>query len=140
MGSRSGRIGGMKLPRFRLRTLLIAIALLSIPMGWAAWQLHIVQERKAIRAMLKARNSQLSGLEAFTNNDPKLRWYRTMLGDVTTGNIYLDGDEFTKAEIDRIIAALPEIDFAILRGWKEKGVFDCDSELVRGSERDTPAR
>ena len=28
---------GMRLPRFKLRTLLIAIALLSIPMGWVAY-------------------------------------------------------------------------------------------------------
>jgi hypothetical protein len=35
----------MKLPRFRLRTLLIAIALLSIPMGWVAYHLNWIRER-----------------------------------------------------------------------------------------------
>ena len=35
----------MKLPRFRLRTLLIAIALLSIPMSWVAYQLSWIRQR-----------------------------------------------------------------------------------------------
>jgi hypothetical protein len=36
----------MKLPRFSLRTLLIAIALLSIPMGWVACQLNWIRQRR----------------------------------------------------------------------------------------------
>ena len=35
----------MKLPRFRLRTLLVLIGLLSIPMGWAAYQLNWIRQR-----------------------------------------------------------------------------------------------
>jgi hypothetical protein len=46
-------MGGMKLPRFRLRTLLIAIALLSIPMGWVAYQLNWIRQRHALLAEAK---------------------------------------------------------------------------------------
>jgi hypothetical protein len=35
----------MKLPRFRLRTLFVLIGLLSIPMGWAAYQLNWIRQR-----------------------------------------------------------------------------------------------
>jgi hypothetical protein len=37
----------MKLPRFSLRTVFVAIALLSIPMGWMAYQLNWIRQRHA---------------------------------------------------------------------------------------------
>jgi hypothetical protein len=35
----------MKLPRFSLRTLLVLIALISIPMAWTAYQLNWIRQR-----------------------------------------------------------------------------------------------
>jgi hypothetical protein len=34
--------------RFRLRTLLIAIALLAVPMAWVGWQLNWIRQRRAL--------------------------------------------------------------------------------------------
>ncbi len=41
-------MAGMKLPRFqfRLRTLMIVVTLLAVPMGYVGWQAKIVRERK----------------------------------------------------------------------------------------------
>jgi hypothetical protein len=36
----------MKLPRFKLRTLFVLIALISIPLGWAAYQLNWQRRRE----------------------------------------------------------------------------------------------
>src|SRR5437016_1528183 len=36
---------GMKLPRFKLRTLFVLIALISIPLGWVAYQLNWRRQR-----------------------------------------------------------------------------------------------
>ncbi len=35
----------MKLPRFSLRTLLILVALVAIPMSWVAYQLNWIRQR-----------------------------------------------------------------------------------------------
>src|SRR5262245_39893529 len=35
----------MKLPRFKLRTLFVLVAILAIPMAWAAYQLNWIRER-----------------------------------------------------------------------------------------------
>jgi hypothetical protein len=39
----------MKLPRYSLRTLLIGIALLSLPMAWTTYQLNWIRQRHAFR-------------------------------------------------------------------------------------------
>src|SRR5262249_3062167 len=36
----------MKRPRFSLRTLMIGIAVLSIPIGWSAYQLNWIRQRR----------------------------------------------------------------------------------------------
>ena len=35
----------MKLPRFSLRTLFVLITLISIPIGWVAYQLNWIRQR-----------------------------------------------------------------------------------------------
>ena len=37
----------MKLPRFSLRTLFVLITLISIPLGWVAYQLNWIRQRRA---------------------------------------------------------------------------------------------
>jgi len=101
--------------RFSLRSLLIAVALLALPLGWFGWQVRIVSERKAVKAMLRARNLGLNGLQNFVPLDqwPHVPWYRTMLGDDTWRGIYLDRNAFSAEEIRRIKDTFPEIKFLI---------------------------
>ncbi len=101
--------------QFSLRTLLIAVTLLSLPLGWIGWQVRIVQHRKAIKEMLRERNLGLGGLPNFVPPDqwPTLPWYRTFLGDDTWPGVYLDGDEFTREEVRQIKEAFPDVKFLI---------------------------
>lgn len=39
-------MGGMKLPRFSLRTLFVLITLISLPLGWSAYQLNWIRQRQ----------------------------------------------------------------------------------------------
>src|SRR4051794_8113179 len=63
-------MGGMKLPQFKLRTLLIAIALLSIPMGWVAYQLHWIRQRHGFLQRPKV----VSGGDPFTMQPVQAPW------------------------------------------------------------------
>ena len=45
---------GMKLPRFSLRTLFVLVAIISIPMGWVAYQLNWIRQRHALLAEANA--------------------------------------------------------------------------------------
>ena len=97
------------------RKLVVCLIVLSIPTAWMAWQFHVVvSEGKAIKAMLDGRNGRLSDLPPLNNNKRTLPWYRVFLGDTPTAWIYVDGDEFTQDEIDRIEAAYPEAEFLIV--------------------------
>jgi hypothetical protein len=40
----------MKLPQFRLRTLFVLVAILSLPMAWSAYQLNWIHQRKEFLA------------------------------------------------------------------------------------------
>jgi hypothetical protein len=40
--------------QFSLRTLLIVVTLLAVPLGWVAWQAKIVRERKELRDKVKS--------------------------------------------------------------------------------------
>ncbi|MCE9552951.1 MAG: hypothetical protein K8T91_06185 [Planctomycetes bacterium] len=71
----------------------------------------MVSHRKGLRAVLKQRNKGLSGLPAFTNNDPSLPFYRVWLGDMTTGGVYLDRNAFSDDEVRQFKEAFPEIEF-----------------------------
>jgi hypothetical protein len=41
---------GMKLPRFRLRTLFVLIVLAAIPLGWVAYQMNWIMQRHGFLA------------------------------------------------------------------------------------------
>jgi hypothetical protein len=87
---------------------------LAVFAGWFGWQVRIVTERKAVKAMLQERNLGLDGLPNFVPYDelPSIPWYRELLGDSTTAGIYLDHNAFSADEIHRIKNAYPEITFA----------------------------
>src|SRR5436190_20732207 len=63
-------MGGMKLPRFSLRTLLIGIALLSVPMGWVAYQINWIRQRHGFLQRPKV----MSGVDPFTLRPVQAPW------------------------------------------------------------------
>jgi hypothetical protein len=103
-------------PRFSLQTLFILVAIASIPMGWIAWQVRVVAERRDIKAMLKERNLGVNGLPTFVppDQEPSVPWYRKRLGDSTTAGVYLNSNAFSPSEIQNIKDVYPEIIFQIV--------------------------
>ena len=107
--------------QFRLRTLLIAMALLAIPMGWFGWQERIVRHRKALLTMIDERmRDTRSGFEAeiddiLDDKRPNLPWYRAIFGDRWEAGIRIDSHAFSQAEILQIRDAFPESDVKSMR-------------------------
>lgn len=64
----------MKL-QFRLRTLMITVTLLALPLGYVGWQAKIVRERKAFRDSQSGKWSEGDG------SNGGLSWLRRQLGD-----------------------------------------------------------
>jgi hypothetical protein len=62
--------------QFGLRTLLMGVALVSLPLGWFGWQVSIVRERKS---MLELGPSTL--FNYVPGDDSKLPLIRRWLGD-----------------------------------------------------------
>src|SRR3954471_7127421 len=90
---RSATMPGMKLPRFKLRTLLVAIALLSVPMGWVAYQLNWIRQRHSFL------DSHASTPRKVWPNDKLPRSLR-LFGEppLTVRYIVMDQSEFAHAE------------------------------------------
>src|ERR1041385_1611090 len=68
----------MKL-QFRLRTLMIAVTLLAVPLGYIGWQGKIVRGRKAMREHIKlVDDGECWPVRHATGSVP---WIRQLLGD-----------------------------------------------------------
>lgn len=73
----------MKLSRFRLRTLLIVIALLSVPMGWVAYQLNWIRQRHEFLAenpTFPSFDDSMEG-QSFARFDPPAPWQLRIFGE-----------------------------------------------------------
>ena len=105
---------------FSRRSLLIAVAIIAIPIIWFGWQWRIVQQRKAVMDMVWQRNQWLNGRENFVPMEqwPTLPWYRKLLGDSTCSGFYLDGDAFSKEEILEVKETFPEMQFRIAQDYE----------------------
>ncbi len=102
-------MGGMKLPRFRLRTLLIGVTLLAIVCGYIGWQVKIVRERRAMLQTIAATGGQYVAVP-----DGKLpagmagpNWFRRLLGDVVVIEIDFHASSLSQ---DYLRAQFPEAD------------------------------
>jgi len=102
--------------QFRLRTLLVLLAVASLPLGLLGSQMRIVRHRQALLAMVRARchgeswRPQLqrtSYLELQTDTD-HVSWFRALLGDESPAPTVLEGEAFTYGEIREITNAFPE--------------------------------
>lgn len=107
-------------PKFRLRTLLVGIALLSIPCGYVRWQAKIVSQRAAEREWLEQQGARFvtrdeldrgtwRRLARSTDRPSRLRMF---LGDFDVGFIDLP----THPMVARAEQAFPE---ASLLCWED---------------------
>jgi hypothetical protein len=78
--------------RYRLRTLLIAFAVLSV---WVAWNASIVRERKSVAYLIRQHRGQVLPWadEAYSvthgGSPPRVSLMRRLLGDDTIAQIYV---------------------------------------------------
>src|ERR1700761_3899440 len=82
--------------RFSLRTLLIAVALLSTVLGYFGHEAMIVRERRAARdEILGVAGSRFTPNRAFigeTKSKSQISWLRSLFGDVNYGYVLLPPD------------------------------------------------
>jgi hypothetical protein len=107
--------------QFRLRTLLIATALLSIATAWFGWQLRIVRNRQSLLALMHAREPvawtflDMEEATPLLGDEPahplRVPWFREMLGDKPLRKAPLDAPLFSREEIRQIREAFPETEF-----------------------------
>src|SRR5437868_3353725 len=83
--------------RYSLRTLLLFVAILAIPLGWLGWQAKIVRERRATIDEIVAAGGQVTrkadlkymgGQSQVVEVQPP-PWYRGMFGDEAIAIIQL---------------------------------------------------
>jgi hypothetical protein len=95
--------------QFRLRTLLIAVAVLSIPCAYVAKQAKTVRDRQAAWAKIST-----FGKEGYASYiDSPLPRIRQWLGDTPIAVIELPSD-VSKADLDLIEAEFPEAKLLIV--------------------------
>jgi hypothetical protein len=100
--------------QFRLRTLMIGVTLLAVPMGYIGWQAKIVAERKAW--LRDDRDVSITPASSGANDIP---WMRRWLGDFKVDEIRVRSTLFIDSEIvKRLHEEFPE---ATIRSWEHYG-------------------
>jgi hypothetical protein len=89
--------------QFSLRTLIIVVTLLALPLGYVGWQAKIVRERRAMRDSILDAGGYVTDLP-FIPGPPPPSWLRRILGDETVEILVVpdETDEKTIAEIRRL--------------------------------------
>ncbi len=109
----------MKL-QFRLRTLMIVVTLLAVPLGYVGWQAKIVRERATMREYIESVDDGECQLvadvpEFLRKRNPTVSWIRRLLGDEAIYLVVLP-DKTDLDERRRIKAILPEAKLMFRRG------------------------
>jgi len=86
--------------RFSIRTLLVAVTLFCV---WLGWQWRIVQERRAVKELLHGKAFALAAYDP-----PYANFVRRMLGDAPLLR-NLGCENLTSDEIQRVKKAFPEL-------------------------------
>jgi hypothetical protein len=91
----------MKLPhfQFRLRTLLIGVTLLAVPMGYIGWQTTIVKEREEFLS-----KRPHSDPDFFDHDKPHIPWILRLMGAKPVYWIVVD----SASDAERAAALFPE--------------------------------
>jgi hypothetical protein len=91
--------------QFSLRTLLIGVTLLAIPLGYVGWQAKIVRHRRELIRQVVAAGSYV-GFDFALELEDSIPWLRRILGDEPIRLFGLLGATGEKRE--EISAAFPE--------------------------------
>lgn len=114
--------------QFKLRTLLIAVVLLSTPLAWIGWQVKVVRERAQERTWLR-HHGVLFVDESW--GDQRLPWPRDLLGDQRVYSIWLPAKEpVDKSLSKRAAAAFPEAQ-QVYPGWHLSAGEPVPVELIK---------
>jgi hypothetical protein len=90
--------------QFRLRTLLIGVTLLTMPLGYIGWQARIVRQRR----FELDQNQHIVGTgTVLPNGRDGLSWLRRALGDERVFEIDLETGTVAK-EVERVQQIFPE--------------------------------
>jgi uncharacterized protein (DUF2342 family) len=95
--------------QYRLRSLLIGVALLAIACGYVARQAEIVSERRAMLDWINMHN----GSVASQHQSSPIAWVRQLLGDRSIAHIALQPDT-DRTEVQRIRRLFPEADIRVV--------------------------
>ena len=101
--------------QFRLRTLMIGVALLAIPCAYVGWQAKIVRDRKAVARWIEERNGDLSDnitTPLHGPYQPQVSWLRRTLGDKGVADV-LFPKPLTDDDKQRIKDAFPEAELSV---------------------------
>jgi hypothetical protein len=104
--------------QFRLRTLMIGVTLLAVPLGYIGWQAKIVSDRLAMRNEIRGLDGgkRRGIIDRVNPTLPKYRlpWLRVMLGDVPYAIVGLEPDT-DKEYRQRVRDTFPE---AVVKSYK----------------------
>ena len=109
--ARSGRNLGSRF-QFGLRTLLIVVILLTIPIIWFGWQIKIVWQRKEFLSH-SAVISLVQPKIAVNRPTPSIPWFRQVAGDESRSEIIILSND----DHERAAALFPE---ATILQWGDK--------------------
>ena len=84
----------MKRPQFSLRTIFIAIAMLSIPMGWVAYQLNWIRQRHVFLDKGFDHSGDVAGPFRFY----KCPWSLSLFGEQARNSLYVDKSRENEAK------------------------------------------
>jgi hypothetical protein len=106
--------------QYRLRTLFIVVAVLSVPMAYVGSQAKIVRERTAAQDQIRRSHGWLAftyedSLEGLVSCKPparKLSWLRRSLGDEEMTDIFV-APPLTAAEVERLRDLFPEAEITV---------------------------
>lgn len=99
--------------QFRLRTLMIVVALLAVPCAYVDWEAKIVRERRA--ELSRAVDRRIVGVSV--EDQQHLPWLRRILGDKRIYSIKLIAGT-DDAELNRVRELFPE---ARVETWTPAG-------------------
>lgn len=100
--------------RFQLRTLLVVVFVVSVPLMWLTSQWRMVAERKAVAKWVWEHNGEVDGQGVLFYDSPHPFRLRRLLGDRFAWCVYMS-KPVTPAEYDRIVEAFPEAKQMIAR-------------------------
>ncbi|MBC7856004.1 MAG: hypothetical protein IAF94_21455 [Pirellulaceae bacterium] len=103
--------------QFRLRTLLIAVTLVTLPLGYVAWERQQCRRGQQAMEMLNQKSEYLPAVTRFgTSAYNRPKWLKSILGDDEfrrVNNAVLGGNSFSDSDV-RALALLPNLDYVVI--------------------------